>query len=318
MLSLIHHSSTAQQKLPFFAPADTFHPVRFYTAVGTGTVLYSGLMIGLNEAWYAKTERTNFHFFNDWNEWKNMDKFGHWFTAYSYSRIGYQGARWTGMKENSSIWWAAGISFFLQGSIEVLDGYSAKWGFSLSDMGFNLLGNAAFIAQQKLWGEQRVGFKISSFPKSYPDDPLRALDGPSTYTLADRANDLFGSSYTESFLKDYNAQTIWASFNVASLLPESKWPKWLNLALGYSAENLFEGFDYEFKDPNTQRMYILDQNRYPRYAQFLLSPDIDFTRIPTKSHFLKTLFHVLNLFKIPAPAIEVNTLGKVKLHGIYF
>lgn len=306
-----------QQKLRFFEPSDTFHKVRFYTAAGSGVALYTGLMIGLNQAWYAKQERSKFHLFNDWNEWKNMDKFGHWFTSYSYARFAYQGGRWTGMKENTTLWLASGISFFLQGSIEILDGYSSKWGFSVPDMAFNVLGSASFFTQQKLWNEQRIVFKISSFPKSYPEESLIALDGSPSYSLAERARDLYGNSFAESYLKDYNAQTVWASFNVASFIPKSTWPKWLNLALGYSAENLYAGFDYDFIDNTTGKEYLLDQNRYPRYSQFFLSPDIDFTRIPTKSHFLKTLFQVLNLFKIPAPALEINTLGKVRFHPAY-
>lgn len=306
-----------QQKLRFFEPSDTFHKVRFYTAAGSGTALYTGLMIGLNQAWYAKQERSKFHLFNDWNEWKNMDKFGHWFTSYSYARFAYQGGRWTGMKENTALWLASGISFFLQGSIEILDGYSTKWGFSLPDMAFNILGSASFFAQQKMWNEQRIVMKISSFPKKYSNDPLSSLDGTLTYSLAARASDLFGRSYAETYLKDYNAQTVWASFNLASFLPKSKWPKWLNLAIGFGSENLYGGFVNNFNDPSTNKQFQLDASRYPRYGQFLLSPDIDFTRIPTKSPFVKTLFQVLNLFKIPAPAMELNTLGKVKFYPAY-
>jgi hypothetical protein len=57
---------------------------------------------------------------------------------------------------------------------------------------------------------------------------------------------------------------------------------------------------------------------YPPYRKFFLSVDVDLTRIPTKSKVLKGIFTVLSFIKIPAPALEYNTLGQFKLHAIYY
>ena len=45
---------------------------------------------------------------------------------------------------------------------------------------------------------------------------------------------------------------------------------------------------------------------------------VDLTKIKTKSHFLRTIFHAVNVLKIPAPALEFNSLGKMKFRPIYF
>jgi hypothetical protein len=49
-----------------------------------------------------------------------------------------------------------------------------------------------------------------------------------------------------------------------------------------------------------------------------LAPDIDFTKIKTKSKFLKTGFALLNAFKCPAPALMINGKGKLKAYALYF
>ena len=274
-------------------------------------------MVGLNEAWYKNQPRSAFHLFNDWNEWHNMDKWGHWYSAFSLSRLTYNGARWTGIRNDKAILLGTGLGFFLQGSIEILDGFSEKWGFSLSDMAFNTLGCATFFLQQQYWGEQRIVAKVSSTPKSYPKDALISTNGVEAYSLDSRAKDLFGASLIESFLKDYNAQTVWASVNVGSFLQQSRWPAWLNLAVGYSAENLYAGYGYNFSDPQG-RSYNLNPGIYPRYGQIFFGPDIDFTKIPTRSGFLKLVFQALNIFKFPSPIVEYNRIEGFKLHVLYW
>ena len=66
-------------------------------------------------------------------------------------------------------------------------------------------------------------------------------------------------------------------------------------------------------DPNDP-LYV-NQNRV---RQYYLSLDVDLTRIRTNSHLLKTIFDVLNVIKVPFPALEINSQGLVKFHSIYF
>ena len=121
----------------------------------------------------------------------------------------------------------------------------------------------------------------------------------------------------QSFLKDYNAQTIWMSVNLHSFMKEeSRFPKWLNLAVGYSGENMFGGFENKWEvDGNT---FQTSDEDYPRYRQFIISPDIDLTKINVRSRPLKMLLGMLNIFKFPAPALVINGRGGVEWDWLYY
>lgn len=307
-----------KEKLSFFQPADTLNNWRFWGSAATGAMIYTGAMIGLNEVWYAEFERSGFHFFNDLGEWEDMDKVGHTVTAYAEANWVYKGARWTGLEERKSVWLGVAMGSLFQISVETLDGFSEKWGFSVPDVAFNTLGVSAFAAQQLIWKEQRIVLKVSSYHKPYPELSVTSLEGSHTTLLTNRTTDLYGSSYFSRFFKDYNAMTLWASVNVRSFMKNknSKIPEWLNVAVGYGAENLYGGFRNEWSEDDI--MYVLNEKDFPRYRQVYLSLDIDLTRIKTKSHFLKTVFNIVNVIKVPAPALEINTLGKLKFHPIYF
>jgi len=299
----------------FFTPADTLNKKRFNLALTGSSILYTGFSIGLYNTWYKQYPQSNFHLFNDWNEWNNMDKAGHVYTAYFQGVLCYKGAKWTGLSENQSILVGAICGSLFQTTIEVMDGFSDNWGFSIGDMASNVVGVGAFVAQQKAWGEQRINLKVSSWPQNYSQQDLYSVDGLSKTTLDARAADLFGDAYSESFLKDYNAQTIWASFNIKSFMNrDSKIPDWLNVAVGYGSENMYGGFENEWADDEGNRFVVSDID-YPNYKQYYLGLDIDLTRIKVKSPFLKSVLSVLNIFKLPLPAIEYNSLGELKVHA---
>lgn len=307
-------------KLAFLSPADTFHKGRFWAAAGAGTLIYGGFAYGLYQSWYRNYDLTGFHTFNDLLEWQQMDKAGHLFTTHFEANLLYCGARWAGVPPKTAAWTAAGSALWLQTTIEVMDGFSAKWGFSWSDMAFNVAGAGLFVGQEYLWGEQRILLKVSSeLGKTYPDAPLSNADGTHTTTVARRASALYGSSFGEQFIKDYNAQTIWASVNIRAFAgSRSKWPAWLNLAFGYGAENMFGGFENSWSDPESGARFSLSPEAFPRYRQYYLSLDIDLSRIKTRSSVLKTLFRCINYVKIPAPALELNGLGELKGHWLHW
>lgn len=313
------NNSQAQEKLSFLEIPDTLHKGRFWSSVGIGTGVYAGVSIGLWETWYKGYEISPFHLFNDWGEWNQLDKVGHAFSAYNETVWAFKGARWTGMKRRNAMWTAVGIGTGIQATIEVMDGFSKKWGFSLGDIAFNTVGVAAFATQEMLWREQRITFKASTSLVPYPTEPIWSVNGDQSSSLRQRGHALYGSNFVEVYLKDYNKLTLWASANIHSFMPNrlpDRFPKWLNIAVGYGAENLYGGFANAWTEGDAR--FVLDDETYPRYRQFYLSFDIDMTRIKTKSRFLKTLFAVVNFVKIPAPALEVNTLGKVRLHAIYW
>lgn len=289
---------------------------RFWTAASVGAVSYTGALISLNELWYKQYPRTSFHTFNDATEWLQMDKAGHMFTTYFEADWIYSITRWTGMNRKSSIWTSAIVATGLQATVETLDGFSSKWGFSIYDFVSNVGGSTLWASQQLAWDEQRIRLKVSSTYRSYPDQLINGSPTGTT-TLRKRTDDLYGENIFQTFLKDYNAQTLWISVNINSFLPEeNKFPPWLNIAVGYGAENMFGGFENKWEVDGNQ--FELNKNEFPRYRQFYISPDIDLSKIPIKSKPLRMLVCMANIFKVPAPALEINGDGGVKWKWFYF
>lgn len=316
---IIIEKSVGQQKdfdegVTFLTPADTLLQPRLTALTIGGGLAYTSGFIALNNFWYRAYPRGRFRFFNDMEEWEQMDKAGHIFATYFQSRWTYKAFKWTGISENAAIWYGVGTGMLIQSTIEVLDGFSAEWGFSVPDMIANVAGGAAFGLQQFGWGEQRITFKVSGRYRDYSGLKASGLNNPEiVIPLNIRADELFGEGVVERFLKDYNAQSIWMSFNLNSFAHTSFIPSWLNIAVGYGAENMMGGFENKwiYKD----KVFTFAQ---PRYRQFFLSPDIDFTRIPVKNSWWKTFFEALNIVKVPLPGVEWNTQGQLKVHWLVF
>ncbi len=322
LLVLLTSSLFAQQtdKLNLFDKPATLNKTRFW-ALNTGIATsFTGTVVALNQLWYKEHPRSKFHFFNDWAEWKDIDKAGHFYTAYFQSKWTASLFDWTGMPHKKSIWIGAGASAFFQGTLEVMDAFSSEWGFSWGDIGFNTGGALLYVSQEAAWKEQRIVLKYSAHRPNYSDQLLVSRnDATVTTTIEERAHSLFGSSIPEAAIKDYNAITIWASANISSFIKkeDSKFPKWINVSLGYGAENLYNGYGYNWEDEDGNG-FTIDPDQFPRYRQFYLSLDIDFTRIPTRSKPLRTLLGALNIIKFPFPTLEINSLGKTRFHPIYF
>lgn len=308
-----------KSKTPFFHPVDSFSKARFWGLTGTTAVGYTGVVTGLSKLWYANYPRSKFHLFNDLGEWKDMDKMGHLFTAYFQSKWAKQAYAWTGLSNKGSIWAGMTAGTLFQTTLEVLDGFSEEWGFSIGDVAFNTSGVLLMGGQEWLWDEQRIVLKLSSHRVKYPDALFNASMGNGMSSQKIRAAELYGTSLPEMFIKEYNGLTIWASVNIRSFIKKEKtWvPSWLNVAAGYGAENLFGGYNNSWED-SEGNIFVLDRDAYPRYRQYFLSFDIDFTRIKTKHRALQILFNLVNIIKIPAPALEYNSLGKFKFRPFYF
>lgn len=264
--------------------------------------LWGGTFYSLNKTWYANYPRSEFHFYNDWKEWQHMDKAGHTWSSYQISNHTSKIWQWAGMEKKKAII-IGGISGMAYLSIiEILDGYSDKWGFSIPDVMANTAGAGIYVAQELVWNEQRVSIKLSYSPYKY---------GP----LSTRANALFGSGDAEKVLKDYNGQTYWASVNLKSFFPDSHIPDWFNIALGYGARTMLGGYENTW---TTTYGSTINRSDIPRYKRFYLSADIDLTRIKTKNKTVKTVLSLFNVLKVPAPTIEWNGLGKIKIHPFFF
>ena len=255
---------------------------------------YAAGLLYMGTQWYANEELTKFHFFHDLHEWKQIDKGGHMLGSYSSSRWMIDLYRWAGVEKRKAILAGSLSGFLAMSSIEVFDGFGKTWGFSWTDVGANFLGSSLAAGNQLLWNENRIQLKVSYRRSSYTREP-------DFYRL-------FGSNYAEWLLKDYNGHTIWLSFRLHSFLPEGRfkesYPPWLNLAVGYGAEGLEGGYD----DP-------LQAYKLREYRQFYLSFDIDLTQIETQNGFLNTLFNIVNVIRIPMPAVRFDQTG-VRLRAL--
>lgn len=307
----------SSQNISFFEPSQDFSKRRFYYAGGLGALAYTSFSVGFYNAWYKDFPMSRFKLFNDYGEWENMDKAGHIFSGYFQALLTYKGAKWTGLSENKSIWTGIACGTLFQTTLEVMDGFSQQWGFSIPDIASNTIGIGTFAIQQRYWGEQRITLKESAWASKHASDIfINSINGIGPpVSLRQRADQLYGSSWGERFLKDYNAQTYWASINVKSFLdPSARWPNWLNIALGYSAENMYGGFENTWSTNGIK----YDASSIERYHQFVVALDLDFTKIRTRHGFLRSLLSIGNIFKMPSPAIEFTSQGEVMFHLIYF
>ena len=294
VLFFSNYSVVSQSKTELFlTPSDSLNIPRRNAVIITEATLGVTTLIGLNQLWYSDYEQSKFRIKNDNDDWKQMDKLGHVLTAYQVGRIGADVLNWSGVSKNDQLIYGATLGFTFLTVVEVFDGYSKEWGFSWGDMAANAAGTGLYIGQELLWEEQRLTFKYSFHETKY----------------AELRPERLGENFLEQALKDYNGQTYWLSANIHSFFKKTKVPKWLNVAFGYGAEGMLTGDD----DP-----IDLDFINQDRIRQYYLSLDIDLSRIKTKSHVLKTLLSVFNFIKIPAPTLEINSKGKLKLHSIYF
>jgi hypothetical protein len=245
------------------------------------TVLYGGSLYGLSKAWY-KNPLSRFKVIDDSHEWLQMDKVGHVYTAYQIARHTAQMYSWTGISKKQVVLYGAISGFFFQTPIEILDGFSSDYGFSPGDMVANLAGSVLYAGQFALWDELRIQPKFSFH---YTDLPAKRPE-------------LLGSSPSEQWLKDYNGQTYWFSWSPRSSFPASRWPAWLCLSAGYGIQDMVAA-----EVPKSRSL------GYTPYRQYYLSLDVDFTRIKTRSKFVRTLGFLLNTLKVPAPTLELNRRG---------
>lgn len=254
---------------------------------------YGVSLIGLNQLWYADYERSNFHFFNDNNNWMKMDKFGHSYSTYALTSLTYDMYKSDNRQErNNALLYAGGSAFLFLTTIEIFDGFSSNWGFSSGDFISNTAGIGLFVGQELLFNDQIVRIKYS-----FLNTKFRKLR-PNT----------FGETTLESAFKDYNGQTYWASFNLNSISKQIE-PKWLNFAFGYGADDMIFG---------SPEVTVFEGVEYTPYRSYYLSLDVDWSKIPTNRKVLKWMFRVANCIKLPAPTFQLSEKNKPEFHWIYF
>jgi len=272
--------------------ARVLHRDRLTGVVIGGSVVIAGSLVALDQAWYSQYERSSFHTFNDGDEWLQMDKVGHAYSAYTMGRWGKGLLDWTGVDERTATWVGGSVGLVYLTGVEYLDGRSSGWGWSWWDMAANAAGTGLFIGQELGWGEQRMRMKFSAHLTDY------AAQNP----------DLLGETTPERLLKDYNGATYWLSVNPSSFSRKERPLRWLSVSFGYGAEGMVNATQQPVEGASTP----------PPYRQYYLSLDVDLERIPTRSKVLRTTLFLLNCIKIPAPTLEYRSTGQWVGHWLYF
>ena len=267
-----------------------------YKALAFTSVYYASSLYILSETWYKDKKRVPFHFYNDNAGYLQVDKFGHMFGSYVYSYIGYFGLLKLGATRKEALIFGSTLGFVMQFPIEIMDGLHEGYGFSWGDIVANSMGSALVLGQEMLFNEQLIKYKFSYWESNY----------------SNKANGYLGTNSFNRIFNDYNGHSYWLSFPINKIHSINFLPDWLNIAIGYGANGMYG----EFENITSYNGVTIPETA--RYSQYLLSLDIDWTRIKTDSKFLQVLFKGMTFIKLPFPTLEYNSKGQFKGYWIYY
>lgn len=257
---------------------------------------YATSIYVLNNTWYKGKEKVPFHFYNDNAAYLQVDKFGHMFGGYVYSYIGYFGLLKLGASRKEALLFGSTLGFVLQFPIEIMDGLHEGYGFSWGDIVANSLGSALVFGQELLFHEQLIKYKFSYWESVY----------------AKNSNGYLGHTTMNRLLSDYNGHTYWFSMPLNMFDGKKRMPEWLNIAVGYGANGMYG----EFENISSYDGVVIPETE--RYRQYLISLDVDWTKIKTNSGFLKVLFKGMTFVKLPFPTLEYNSKGEFRGYWMYY
>ena len=268
---------------------------RFWIIGGIG---YGVAHAGLYAAWYNEQATRQFQFFNDGAQWKQVDKVGHFYSAFHLSWASTWAFRRAGLAQGKSHSYGSLTGWLLLLPVEVFDGFSQAYGFSWQDVAANAAGAAFLLSQHTLWKEVRIWPKFS-FHRT---------------ALAPERPNTLGSNLPEEILKDYNGQTYWLSVDLHSFLKKSypRFPKWLNVAVGYGAHQMLHA-----------RHGANQAAGYAAYREFYLALDLDlhYYRKPPVTFGNKLwngLLYTVNLIHLPTPALSYQPRRGFIVYPLYF
>jgi len=243
-----------------------------------------GSLVAFQSLWYQPYQNKDFHWFNDVENWMQMDKLGHGFTAYAISKSIHDLHHWSSGKKRP--WVGVSYAFAYLSALEVMDGFSAGWGFSWSDIAANTLGCGFYWIQEAFWQEQMIhpkfSFRRSPYAKYRPE--------------------VLGAGISQQWLKDYNGQIYWWSIPIKHWVSLPKRWSFLCLSIGYGCDAKLVG------DQNTWQGFIARRQAY-------LSLDVDCTHLFPRHPKLNKVISVFNYLKFPFPALEFSS-DKTRFHWI--
>jgi hypothetical protein len=237
----------------------------------------AGMYYFVENAWWAENStRFSFDDGSDLRYALNLDKAAHFVGGVFAAEQAFHILDWAGLRERDAFLWAAGFATFLQLLIEIKDGYSPYYGFSVYDLAAGAAGSMIPMAWRYLPPLDAFGFKFSYIQRSR------------TYFERETTSELW--------INDYENQTYWLTLNPAKLLGDrtpSFWPAALGIALGVSVDEL-DG---------------MGGGHYELY----LGIDVDlmsFVPAGTNDWWVH-LLRVLNYYRLPLPALRLSPNPKI-------
>ena len=229
--------------------------------------------------WWWEGDYHEFQLKNDWwNNWSNgVDKVGHMYTSYLYYNSIKNIFHWAHFDESKSEFYAIAIPLFYAVSIELGDGFS-DYGAGYDDLSANILGITIGHLQSTYESLNFFRIKWSYFPsKNFQHD--------SKLILTD----------------DYDGHIYWLSFDIHKILPQKIdyiWPKWLNLVIGYSGENISHG------------------NVGIPIRKYAISLDLNLSSFEIENEILSYSRNIIDYFHFPAPGVRMIDGEKTEVKPI--
>jgi len=245
---------------------------------------YSALVIGLHinqaNAWW-KDDRGPFHFVEDLQYAKGLDKMGHFFSAYIMSRLAGDLLMECGFNVDAGTAIGAGMGLAYVTYVEVEDGFAKQWGFSPTDAIGNVVGASFYVGQQYIPYLQNFHPRASYVPAEWTGNT----------TITERP---------KTFIDDYNSTAFWLSMNVNNMMPTKwaeYWPDWLMVTVGYGIDN------YGRRNPDGSLEEV--------HGKIMLGLDYDLVKIIPRSKigFINYLIQGLNIIRLPGPTLEFTHEG---------
>lgn len=262
-----------------------------YTLSAAGGI-YSGIMLGLH--FYQKAtiwnDRAEFRVIEDGNYARGVDKLGHIYGAYIMSYYSGELLQGAGVAHREAMMYGALMGVVYQTYVELEDGMGRDWGFSPSDLAFNLIGAGYFLLQH-------------SFPALQYFTPKWIYVPAHLYGEGERIEG-------KTFIDDYSSSTFFLSAKVRPLMPKMLGdyvPSWFALGVGYAVRSLGDS------NGKSDRRFVLICD----LDLVELLPDFEPVVGRPIGSILNWLAQSFNYFKLPTPAIEWSEYHGVRFYLLY-
>ncbi|MCF0222026.1 MAG: DUF2279 domain-containing protein [Fibrobacter sp.] len=252
--------------------------------LGVGASAYAAAYVFVFAKGWWDEDNQGFHFENDFDYAKNIDKLGHFSAGVLIGDVFYEGYRWSGLSEFKSYLFAGLTAMSTHIAIDIKDGFAPEWGFSIFDVLAGSIGGFLPMAERYIPVFKYIDLKWSYWVNS------------KVY---------YENTDTGIFTDDYPNHTYWCSFKINRMLPASVrdyYPDWLAVAAGISVDDV---------------IFHKGLGKHPKGGSYeiYIALDYDLEALRPQSRWARTLVRYLNYIKLPAPTIQVYP--EFHVHWLY-